>query len=83
MHGRTVFAAIDLLAGKHLVAQCLHTTLQRQLEQQGLRDAVDQVFRQIGKNIRRILAKGVKPRRVSSKRLTQVKLFAGCIKMRL
>ena len=73
MHHLPLLGVIDGLTGKHGIAQRRHTALAGQGLQQGLGGRIDQVFGQVGKDMRRLLAQGLKARRVGRKSLAQVK----------
>jgi hypothetical protein len=73
VHHRPLLGVVDGLTGKHGVAQRRHAALAGQGLQQSLGGRVDQVFGQVGKDMRRLLAQGLKTRRVCLKSLTQVK----------
>ena len=73
MHHRPLLGVVDGLTGKHGIAQRRHTALAGQGLQQGLGGRIDQVFRQVGKDMRRLLAESLKTRRVGRKSLAQVK----------
>ena len=73
VHHRPLLGVVDGLTGKHGVAQHRHTALAGQALQQGLGGRFDQVFRQVGKDMRRLLTESFKTRRVGRKSLAQVK----------
>jgi hypothetical protein len=77
MHHWPLLGVVDGLTGKHGIAQRRHTALAGQGLQQGLGGRIDQVFGQVGKHMRRLLAEGLKTRRVGIKSLAQVKSPGG------
>ena len=83
MHHGTVFGAVDGLAGKHRVTMLLDAALARQIEQHILHAGVDQVFRQVGKNVRRLLAEAGKSLWVCGECRAQIEIFTVLIKAAL
>jgi len=63
LHG-PLLGAVDGLASEHGSAMALELALARELQQQCLPLAVDQVLRQVGKDVRRLLAESVEAGRV-------------------
>ena len=76
MHHGTVFGAVDLLAGKHRVALLLKPALACQRLQQRFSVRINQVFGQIRKDMRRILAEIFKALPVLRKGLTDIEVPA-------
>ena len=79
MHHGAVFGAVDWLAGKHRIAVSLEPALARQIEQQRFGRGVDQVFRQVGEYVRRLLAEVLETHRIGRESLTHIKCFAARI----
>ncbi len=74
-HG-AVFGVVDVLAGEHGVAVSLEAALAGQLEQQLFGARVDQVLRQVGEDIRRLLAEAGEAARVVDEGMAHVELAA-------
>jgi hypothetical protein len=74
----TLLGVIDGRPGKHRIAVCLQTGLTGQIQQQLLCRAVNQIFGQVGKNMRCALAERLEAYRVGGKCSTQIKRLSLC-----
>jgi hypothetical protein len=73
---RPVLGAVDALAREHRVARAFHAAFTCKIQQQPGRFRLDQVLRQVGKDMRRFLAEGFEARRVLRERAPQVRAAA-------
>ena len=69
MHRCTVFSAVNQLTSKHRIAVLLKLALHGEVKQQGLGGSVNQVLRQISKNVGGLLAEMLEALGVLSERI--------------
>ncbi len=80
MHHGALLGGVNFFTGKQGSAVLLKAALTRQIKQKSLRLDVDQILRQIGKDMRGALAEGIEPARILGKRLAQIEAFATSVK---
>ncbi len=83
MHDGALLGMVDGSAREHGVAIGLQPRFTRQLQQQGFGLGVDQVLRQVGEDVGRLLAEALEAARVGREGAAQVEAAACPLEMRL